>query len=56
MDEFHLHLAPRILGDNQAVPLFDGRTPLQLDEALQMRISDLRHCGDDVQLILRPQG
>ena len=54
VDEFHLHLAPRILGDNQAVPLFDGRTPLQLDEALQMRISDLRRCGDDVQIILRP--
>lgn len=56
VDEFHLHLAPRILGDNQAVPLFDGRTPLQLDEALQMRISDLRRCGDDVQIVLRPRG
>lgn len=56
VDEFHLHLAPRILGDNQAVPLFDGRTPLQLDEALQMRISDLRRCGDDVQIVLRPLG
>lgn len=54
VDEFHLHLAPRILGDNQAVPLFDGRTPLQLDKALQMRISDLRRCGDDVQIVLRP--
>lgn len=55
VDEFHLHLAPRILGDNQAVPLFDGRTPLQLDEALQMRISDLQRCGEDVQLVLRPR-
>lgn len=55
VDEFHLHLAPRILGDNQAVPLFDGRTPLQLDEALQMRLSDMQRCGEDVQLVLRPQ-
>lgn len=55
VDEFHLHLAPRILGDNQAVPLFDGRTPLQLDEALQMRISDLQRCGEDVRLVLRPR-
>ena len=34
-DEFLLHLAPRILGDNEAAPLFDGRSPLTMAEALE---------------------
>lgn len=56
VDEFRLHLAPRILGDNSAVPLFDGRSPLQLDEALHLRLGDVRRHGEDLELILRPRG
>ena len=52
--EFHLHLAPKILGDNDATPLFDGRNPLLIEEALQLRITDARPSGNDIMLSLRP--
>lgn len=54
VDEFHLHLAPLILGDNDAVPLFSGRTPLGLDEALHMRFCDSHIYESDMHLLLRP--
>jgi len=54
VDEFRLHAAPRILGDNAAPPLFDGRAPLRMDQSLNMRISSLGMCGEDAQLVLRP--
>ncbi|MDL2315802.1 bifunctional diaminohydroxyphosphoribosylaminopyrimidine deaminase/5-amino-6-(5-phosphoribosylamino)uracil reductase RibD [Desulfovibrio sp. OttesenSCG-928-A18] len=52
--ELHLHLAPKIMGDNDATPLFDGRAPIIVDEALQLRITDSRPSGDDIMLTLRP--
>lgn len=53
VDELHLFLSPRILGDNEANPLFDGRSPLQLDEGLQMRITHMDRIDTDCRLILR---
>ena len=55
VDEFRLHAAPRILGDNAALPLFDGRAPLSMDESLNMRISSLAQCGEDAHIVLRPR-
>ena len=55
-DQFRLYLAPLILGDNEARPLFNGRNPLNLDEALKMRITDLRQFGEDVRITARPAG
>jgi diaminohydroxyphosphoribosylaminopyrimidine deaminase/5-amino-6-(5-phosphoribosylamino)uracil reductase len=52
--ELHLHLAPKILGDNEATPLFDGRSPLLLEDALHLRITDARPSGEDIMLTLRP--
>lgn len=54
VDEFHLHIAPKVLGDNDARPLFDGRTPLELDEALSLRLVRMEPCGEDGHLIFRP--
>ena len=54
VDEFHLHLAPMILGDSDARPLFAGRAPLNLDEALRLRVSRTGLCGNDVHILLRP--
>lgn len=54
VDEFHVHIAPKVLGDNEARPLFDGRTPLELDEALSLRLVRMETCGDDGHLIFRP--
>lgn len=52
--ELHLHMAPKILGDNEATPLFDGMTPMQIDESLQLRITDAVPSGDDIMITLRP--
>lgn len=54
VDEFLLHLSPLILGDNDAHPLFSGRAPLDLGEALRLRVSGTRLCGGDVHINLRP--
>lgn len=54
IDEFRLYLAPLILGDNEARPLFDGRGPLSIDEALRMRICSDRWESDGALMLLRP--
>lgn len=53
-DEFHLHLAPMVLGDDNAVPLFSGRSLNSLQKALRMRICSFRQNGADLNMILRP--
>lgn len=53
VDEFHLHIAPKILGDNEARPLFSGRTLLTLNEALPMQLMNMKRCGDDAHLFFR---
>lgn len=53
-DEFHLHIAPLIMGDNNARPLFDGSSPLSLDETLKMRFCSSGMCGQDLHVVLRP--
>lgn len=55
VDEFHLHMAPKILGDNEAKPLFSGNAPASLDEALHMRFCSAKLHHDDVHLLLRPK-
>ncbi len=52
--EMHLHLSPRILADNEATPLFNGLSPLQIDEGVSLRILATRICGDDLIVTLRP--
>ncbi|MDR1856040.1 MAG: bifunctional diaminohydroxyphosphoribosylaminopyrimidine deaminase/5-amino-6-(5-phosphoribosylamino)uracil reductase RibD [Desulfovibrio sp.] len=56
VDEFLLHLAPRIFADDRAVPLFDGRSPATVDQTLGMRVEEAAMCGPDVHLKLRPLG
>ena len=54
VDEFRLHMAPLILGDADAQPLFSGRAPLSLDEALRMRVTGSHISGGDIHIELRP--
>lgn len=54
VDEFHLHLAPKVLGDESALPLFCGREPLSMQEALNLRIIRVDLCGSDCHICLRP--
>ncbi len=55
VDEFHLYLAPMVLGDNEAKALFTGRSPINIEDALNMRISEMSRAGKDARLILRPR-
>ncbi len=55
VDEFHLYLAPCILGDNEATPIFDGKSPMQMGDALAMRVTDYGMSGIDIRVILRPK-
>ena len=54
IDEFHLHMAPLILGDNEATPLFNGNMPLTLEDGLAMRFCKAGIRGDNARLLLRP--
>lgn len=55
IDEFHAHIAPKVLGDNEARPLFDGRSPLNMDESLGLRPVSMSRCGNDCHLVFRPE-
>lgn len=52
--ELLLHFAPRILADNEATPLFDGLSPMQLDEGIPLRLMGMTVCDEDIVLSLRP--
>lgn len=55
MDEFRLFVAPKVLADGQARPLFDGLAPQTMDQALALRWAEARPSGEDVLLIYRPR-
>ncbi len=54
VDEFLLHMAPCVLGDDEARPAFHGRNPLHMTDALQLRMTKYKTCGPDLHLTLRP--
>lgn len=54
VDEFHLHLAPYVLGDEEAKPLFAGRTVDTMNDALQMRFMTVNVVEGDCHLVFRP--
>ncbi|WP_045216737.1 bifunctional diaminohydroxyphosphoribosylaminopyrimidine deaminase/5-amino-6-(5-phosphoribosylamino)uracil reductase RibD [Desulfonatronovibrio magnus] len=51
-DELWYYMAMKILGDNQAKPVFDGNTPQTMDEALSARLAETRIMGNDILLKL----
>jgi diaminohydroxyphosphoribosylaminopyrimidine deaminase/5-amino-6-(5-phosphoribosylamino)uracil reductase len=54
MDEFWLFTAPKVLGDERAAPLFSGRSPETMDEALGLRPVRRRAVGGDMLQIFAP--
>ncbi len=52
-DELLLFTAPKILGDAQARPLFSGRAPTTMQQALELRVIDIERFDEDVLLRLR---
>lgn len=43
------------MADNEATPLFDGLSPLYVNEAVSLRILASRACGADLIVTLRPE-
>lgn len=54
MDELWLFQAPKILGDERAVPLFSGRHIECMDQALVLRRTNIKSVGQDVLQTFRP--
>jgi len=54
VDELSLYFSPEILGDNEARPLFAGRTPQSMSDALRLRTMKCELVGEDCHLTLRP--
>lgn len=48
--ELLLFQAPKILGDNEARPLFDGLSPRSMDEAIGLRLAGSEPVGGDICL------
>ncbi len=54
-DELWHFIALKILGDDQAVPVYSGRRPRFMHEAIPLRVSRTMIIGDDLWLRLFPQ-
>ena len=54
MDEFLYFLAPKVVGDALAVPLFSGDAVESMDQALRLRLSAVRPSGQDLLLTYMP--
>jgi riboflavin biosynthesis protein RibD len=52
--ELELHMAPMIMADNEATPLFTGLSPDTVQEAFGLRLLGLDQCGPDLILSLKP--
>ena len=50
VDDFRLHLAPRVLGDADAPSLFCGRTCGSMEETLNLRLVSMRNVSGDCHL------
>lgn len=53
VDEFLLFQSPKILGDAAARNLFDGRSPVVMEEAVRLRLCETGRAGDDLMLTYR---
>ena len=53
VDEFHLHMAPLILGDDEATPLFSGRHTESMADALRMKAVSVSLADGDVHIRFR---
>ncbi|MBQ4615326.1 MAG: bifunctional diaminohydroxyphosphoribosylaminopyrimidine deaminase/5-amino-6-(5-phosphoribosylamino)uracil reductase RibD [Mailhella sp.] len=52
-DEFLLHMAPAIIGDEEATPLFSGRHAESMEDALRMRAVSVTLAEGDVHMRFR---
>ncbi|MFO8033308.1 MAG: bifunctional diaminohydroxyphosphoribosylaminopyrimidine deaminase/5-amino-6-(5-phosphoribosylamino)uracil reductase RibD [Desulfohalobiaceae bacterium] len=55
-DELHLILAPKVLGDEEAVPVLSGRRIQDMQQCLRWRFVRQKALDQDLGLCLRPAG
>ncbi|CAJ54213.1 Pyrimidine reductase, riboflavin biosynthesis [Lawsonia intracellularis PHE/MN1-00] len=55
VDELHIYLSPKILGDNNALPIVNGRNPLTIHDAISLKIHTMELSGSDIHLTFRPE-
>ena len=53
VDEFHLQMAPLILADDEATPLYSGRHTESMEDALRMRAVSVSLAEGDVHIRFR---
>lgn len=53
VQEFQLHMAPKIMADSKAPGLFDGRSPATMEDVLGLRMTATEISGEDVIITLR---
>ena len=53
VNEFELHMAPKIIGDNAAVPLFSGRTVDKMEDALTLALRKIGTLDADSILLFQ---
>lgn len=54
-DELALFYAPKILGDEVALPAFRGRDIARMADAVSLRLLSTERCGEDLLLRARPR-
>lgn len=54
VQEFELHLAPRLMADALARRLFDGLCPENIKDTLQLSLKNQGRLGQDVVLLFKP--
>ncbi len=54
VDEIIIYIAPKVLGDAEAIGPVRGLNPKSMDAAAQYRLIRTRQIGDDIELIYRP--
>lgn len=55
VDEMHLYITPKVLGDNNAIPAFDGYNPVTINDAICMELHSMELCDTDIHLIFKPE-
>ena len=55
VDELHIYLSPKILGDNNALPIVSGRNPFTIQDAISFKIHTMELSGSDIHLTFRPE-
>ncbi|MDZ7761030.1 MAG: bifunctional diaminohydroxyphosphoribosylaminopyrimidine deaminase/5-amino-6-(5-phosphoribosylamino)uracil reductase RibD [Desulfovermiculus sp.] len=54
VDELHLVLAPKVVGDESGVSMLSGRQVMSMDEAVNWRLISHEQVGEDLWLVYRP--